>query len=433
MRARSAAEIAKWFDHHACERCGTFTPERDMELTSSRLPDGGGVREYSVTCRGCNELRRVRIEVPPRWPRLDGNAIGGPEPSQLFSPDELLALADRMVAGIPADPAGLAPVVYFQLDNRIVDAVMFVEEILKFIPADADAVPDAAPAERYQRAALVAHAASLRRLRERYLAHLPQMKARSRRITPGPPVVAAGSQTVSQQELEAHRRWLARGSSGKGRLVLESASLAGMKLAGVRLGGASLTRVDLDLATLENANLAGAELTECTARGANLANATLDAATLTGCRFDGAFLILCDLIGVTIAGGSFRDAAADRARWNDARIHRASFRDAQLGDSVLDGALFEDCDLRKIDLAHVTEALRDVCTTFGTSFVRCDLRGANFAGRCLDCTRFIDCKLAGITGVPIVESPCVVTGADFTGADGAIDRDTAAAVEAWTR
>jgi uncharacterized protein YjbI with pentapeptide repeats len=411
MRARSAAEIAVWFEHHPCERCGTVMEEREFDQASTRLPGGGAQRTYVAACKQCGNDRRVDIEVPATWPALEVGEIGGDQPSQMFTADELLALAERAAAGVPDQPAGLDRERFFASNAKVAQALRFLREARKF--------------PGYQRPDIDRRIDELQRQRQRYSALAASMSGPGN--SGGRTPAATG---FSRALLDAHKQWLARGRTGAGRMVLDGASLGGLKLGSVKLGGARLTRVTLDGATMDFCNLAGAELIDCSAVQTNFSHSILDGALLQRCRFERAALGLCDLVDTRIEGGSFRGAGADRGKWQRVTASGADFRDVRFGDAILDGSRFEGCDFRDADLGRITPALREITSTFNTSFIRCDLRGARLEGRRLDGTRFIDCKLAGVVGKPVIEGNYVVERPDFSASGDGSDVRTAAAVQA---
>jgi uncharacterized protein YjbI with pentapeptide repeats len=414
MKARSDKEILLWLELHPCERCGNAMGEQDFERHDRDLGGGRAAYEYSGTCAKCGNVRSLRFELPQAW--VDG--YGGDQPSELIAADELLRKAEQLATGVPDSPDSLVPEQFFDNNRRLAGAIALLGEVLKFIPARAAEVPASAffsPAgdadrrsdpSRYQRSALEARVAALRQQRDRYGKLSAQMSARSG-AGKAPPAAR-----FDRAALDAHKQWLARGQQGEGRLVVEGIGLAGLKLGSSKLGGARLVRVDLDRAVLDFANLKGAELVDCSAIGTNFAHAIFDDAVLERCKFERADLGLCDLKDVRIVGGSFARAGADRSVWNRAYAGRVDFRDMLFGDAVLDGVVFEDCDMRGADLSRVNEVLRGLCTTLNATFRRCDLRGAKIEGRRLDNTEFVDCQLAGIVGMPVIEGPYTVTGGD---------------------
>jgi hypothetical protein len=114
---------------HPCS-CG----EADFPWTSHELrpADGGELSVYEGSCPRCAAARSFEFLVDGRG--VAPPAFGGPEPSRIIGPEEFYALSQRAAAvargGDPADGYEAA-----------LDAVAAVEEVLKFIPPGADAVP----------------------------------------------------------------------------------------------------------------------------------------------------------------------------------------------------------------------------------------------------------------------------------------------------
>jgi hypothetical protein len=101
---------------------------------------------------------------------------------------------------------------------------------------------------------------------------------------------------------------------------------------------------------------------------------------------------------VTIRGGEFRRVRFVRGDLVEARVSGVDMNGARFGDTILDDAVFEDCDLRGANFGTAKELFAHRGTTTNPVFRRCDLRGAKFAGRTVSGAVFVDCKLHGITG-----------------------------------
>jgi uncharacterized protein YjbI with pentapeptide repeats len=238
--------------------------------------------------------------------------------------------------------------------------------------------------------------------------------------------------TLTRESLKAHAEWVARGKEGDGRLVLEGTGVGGLSLGNVKLQGSRLVRVSFDRARVDFAKFEGAELVECTAEKTNFAHTNFDSVIFERCKFSGAGMVLTDCNDATFTGGDFQRINADRGMWIRSKLRGVDFREARFGDCVLDAAVLEDCDLRDADLSRVTAGLKRLCSTMNATFRRCDLRGANFAGRRLDGTRFLDCKFAGVRGTPLIEGTYTVERPDFSAAgDGSDVRTDAAVFAIW--
>jgi len=95
------------------------------------LIDGTLYERHTGTCQECGAAREFVFRVPPdEQLRLDEVVFGGPERSELLDPGEWLA-----VAGLAANRAGGA-----DADDLLLAAAA-VDEVLKFVPDDADEVP----------------------------------------------------------------------------------------------------------------------------------------------------------------------------------------------------------------------------------------------------------------------------------------------------
>jgi len=436
MKARSTAELDLYIAEHPCSQCGTPPREADLHVKTA-VTAGGAHHTYSGSCRKCGNPLHFEIDGPSEWPDLPAFVYGGDQPSQLFAPDQLLAIAEREARAVPAQPDPGKPTLFFEHSARLGRAIGLIDEVRKFIPAGGDAVPEAAftgpagaadrraHADRYRRGWLDQRIAELRGLRQRYTAQAGAAGQQAATAPPAPLKIRFGSESLA-----AHKQWLQRGRTGEGRMVLEDEQLGDLRIGDVKLAGARLVRVRLDRVVADFADLRGAELVDCSAEGSNFTHAKLDDAVLEGCRFTAARMALTSLCDARIEGGVFREASADRGSWNRLTARRVDFRDTLFGDCILDGALLEDCDLRGARLGRVHELLTDLCSTMNTTFRRCDLRGADLAGRRFDGTRFIDCKLAGVTGVPVIEGDYLVERPDFSAAGDGSDVRTAAAVHA---
>ena len=115
--------------------------------------DGQHTSSYEGECPTCRSARRFDFVVldydlaPP--------ALGGPEPSQIIDPAEFVEAGD-LAARYALVRAGADPDEVAEAYDAAVDAVVTVEEALKFIPAGATRVPEAAFTSSAGRAALAA-------------------------------------------------------------------------------------------------------------------------------------------------------------------------------------------------------------------------------------------------------------------------------------
>jgi hypothetical protein len=122
-------------------RCGEveFEPQHWLEQVGDQL-----VANYQGTCPGCGTDRMFRFELdsepPPPAP-----AYGGDKPSQLIDPGQFLWVAEQLAGSVPADPGELDSTEdQEEAVEALETAVAALEEVLKFVPAGADAVPEEA-------------------------------------------------------------------------------------------------------------------------------------------------------------------------------------------------------------------------------------------------------------------------------------------------
>lgn len=127
--ARTVAEAHLYMDFKPCEACGErgFSGRGGMVLV-----DGELCSRYAGGCRRCRLPREFTFRVP-REVRLDltlGQEVtfGGTEPSELLDPGQWLLVADLTARGA-------------QDDSDLMAAAAAVDEVLKFIPAGAESVP----------------------------------------------------------------------------------------------------------------------------------------------------------------------------------------------------------------------------------------------------------------------------------------------------
>ena len=140
--ARSNAEAHLYMDLHPCA-CGEIHFPRASSVVTT--PDGVLASRYAGTCPQDGAEREFLFRLPEHFvsPPPDGVvAYGGPEPSELIDPGEWLSIADAYARSVPADTASLADDGLATARAMLVHAVAAVEEVLKFIPAGADRVPE---------------------------------------------------------------------------------------------------------------------------------------------------------------------------------------------------------------------------------------------------------------------------------------------------
>jgi hypothetical protein len=123
--------------------CGSTTAEWGNALTHD---DGWPARRYFATCPSCAAERHFVFRLPER-PLLPPPNIsvlfGGPEHSELLDAGEWLWIADACARA--AVPVGRDSSGGFRYDDSAREslevAVAAMDEVLKFIPPDAEQVP----------------------------------------------------------------------------------------------------------------------------------------------------------------------------------------------------------------------------------------------------------------------------------------------------
>jgi hypothetical protein len=126
--ARTPAEAYLYMDLKPCPRCGGHGFSGTSVVM---LQDGRVFERHTGTCQECGSDREFVFRVPHEQElRLGDTDFGGPEPSELLDPGEWLMVADLAASR----EGGAAP-------EDLELAAAAVEEVLKFLPAGADAIP----------------------------------------------------------------------------------------------------------------------------------------------------------------------------------------------------------------------------------------------------------------------------------------------------
>jgi hypothetical protein len=133
--ARSSAECRLYIELHPCE-CGAAWRQLEHSLDYA---EDSLIAVYQGSCEKCGRARRFEFELAPDI--SPNGKFGGDSPSRIIDAGEFLAVADAAARAVPGDVSRLG------LDERrrarllIGRAVAAMEEVLKFIPAEADRVP----------------------------------------------------------------------------------------------------------------------------------------------------------------------------------------------------------------------------------------------------------------------------------------------------
>ena len=162
--------------------CGEMEADwQDVALSVSGQP----ARYFTGACANCGRPREFTVAMPAGAERRDDVVYGdGDEPSQLIDPGEWLGVSDlygQRAEEVLTDEQFGGPddvnVVYFALSAR----VSALDEILKFMPANADVMPEwlcrsitgravfEANPNRFSRDALLAEHAALRANLDRFV------------------------------------------------------------------------------------------------------------------------------------------------------------------------------------------------------------------------------------------------------------------------
>jgi hypothetical protein len=140
--ARTNEEAHLFMDLHPCV-CGEIQFPRSSSVVETS--DGDLASHYSGACPQDGTPREFTFRLPqqiPMPPRDGSVRYGGPEPSELIDPGEWLSIADAYARNVPADTASLATDGLAQARSMLNRAVAAIDEVLKFVPAGADRVPE---------------------------------------------------------------------------------------------------------------------------------------------------------------------------------------------------------------------------------------------------------------------------------------------------
>jgi hypothetical protein len=140
--ARTYDEAMLFMELRPCA-CGAAAADWQNALTHD---DGWPARRYYATCPSCGAERQFVFRLPerPLLPPPDIKVLfGGPERSELLDAGEWLWLADlsaRAAVPVARDESGRPR---FDADgaDSLEVAIAAMDEVLKFIPEDADVVP----------------------------------------------------------------------------------------------------------------------------------------------------------------------------------------------------------------------------------------------------------------------------------------------------
>lgn len=135
--SRSTEESHLYMQLHPCD-CG----EADFEWRHRQheLAECGLVARYRGECGRCGRERRFAFALAPE-PSPPPPAFGGRRPSQIIDPGDFLRVSRLAAATVAADPTQLSDDEFHPARDSLAVAVAALDEVLKFIPDRADAVP----------------------------------------------------------------------------------------------------------------------------------------------------------------------------------------------------------------------------------------------------------------------------------------------------
>jgi len=176
--ARTNAEAHLYMELHPCA-CGMAAFDRKNKLV---LRKGRLLSVYDGACSDCGQGRNFEFALADELILTRGGVVyGGADPSTIIGPGEFLSIADSRARRIPGSPVGLDSAQREACRYLLEEAAAAIDEVLKFVPAGADAAPlerlistvcknlYAEEPGRFRRARLVAVAGAYRELLQRFL------------------------------------------------------------------------------------------------------------------------------------------------------------------------------------------------------------------------------------------------------------------------
>jgi hypothetical protein len=130
--ARTRDEAELFLELHPCPDCASTDASWEHALVEI---DGELAISYGASCPGCAAEREYLFGLPARETRVNGwPTFGGAEPSELLDAGQWMDVSDRAAAQVPDDPAAAGKV--------LAVARAAIDEVVKFVPAGQDAVPE---------------------------------------------------------------------------------------------------------------------------------------------------------------------------------------------------------------------------------------------------------------------------------------------------
>ena len=411
-RPRSLAEMDFVAGLYPCTACGERVP------VITKTGGSGSVWNLHVRCGRCSAPRMFVFSTDADVTEADHPdlELGGPEPSDILDPYQLIAEIDRLAPLVSARGGDDRARNWDRLE-RVQTAL---RELAKFVPTGAADIPatalrtDAAAADRRARPERYTRAWS-----EHEVAHWDGVARQLVAERGTPPEMPPKRGVLDRKTAEAHWRWVQRGRQGEGGLDVVGFDASGARLDGEKLNGARLSHVRFPKANVSYTVFEDAVLTDCDFTQAQLSSSSLVAASIERCTFESAQCALLDLTKARARDSAFDSAALDKTRWNEATVERSTFRRATFGNAKLEGARFTDCDFRETTYRPISKL--PAITLAGAVFERCDFRDADFTDLVLTGATFKSCKLGGVHGKPAATDGLTVIDADFSEAGDGSD------------
>lgn len=137
--ARTNTEAHLYMNLRPC-RCGEVVFDRQSAVVEA---EGDLASHYSGPCARCGAQREFLFRLPEQIlvPSADDVRFGGNAPSELLDPGEWLWVADAYAGRGSAEPGQLGEEERNTARQDLATAAAAMDEVLKFIPPGADAVP----------------------------------------------------------------------------------------------------------------------------------------------------------------------------------------------------------------------------------------------------------------------------------------------------
>lgn len=399
-RPRSVEEVQFAAGMRPCPTCG-YAESFDWQNQRE-----GARWIASARCPRCQAGLRFEMSSPDdldayRPASLD---LGGFGASEVIGPEVFHAEIDRCAALVSMRGAEIDDTVRNRTSDAIRRVRICLNELAKFLPPDALAIPDVALRSQDARADRRARPERYTRAWiEAELLHWRDAADRVRPPAPPAPIVRGGK---ARQTLGVRHPWLRVARLTAAGLEIADVDASGTRLDGEDLAGALLTRVTLVDAILDGTDLTHAVLRACNLSRASLSSTVVTATTLENCVLRESRGPRVELRDATLRECNLDDAKLEHSRWQNARVRGTSLRNVTLQGSILDRAQFVDCDLRGANLASIGAV--------EATFERCDLRNVDFTHAGLNRVTFRDCKMHHAHGKPAEIVNLVVERADFS-------------------